>query len=64
MEIDYRMGVYVPYKICAKCNKIEPTAEIVYMDNGEVFSRRHYCEHAAICRNAIELMITEGGSEE
>lgn len=58
--IDFRMNVTVPHQICKKCNKIEPTAETFFMENGEAYYRRHYCEHADICRNVIELINKQG----
>lgn len=63
MNIDYRMNVTVPHQICKRCNNIEPTAETVFMADGEVYARRHYCEHAAICKNVIELMNKQGEEE-
>lgn len=57
--IDFRMDVTVPHQICKKCNKIEPTAETVFYSDGEVYLRRHYCEHSDICRNVIDLMTKQ-----
>lgn len=64
MEIDYRMNVHVPFEFCGKCKKIEPTTETLFFTNGEPYIRRHYCEHAGICKNVVELMNHEERQEE
>lgn len=63
MDIEYKMNVHVPYKVCEKCNKIEPTKETLFSIDGEPYITRNFCKHSEICINVVELMATEERKE-
>ncbi len=46
------INIDVPFDWCHLCKMFNATTDRYYMDNGEVYYLKTYCEHEYICKEA------------